>query len=178
MKPKIKVAIIVGAALMSSALAASVFVPVLEIHSRECLYCGDRSNLVRVFGIDVCRLKPGGDLGDGFSLPNHTHRSADLSGSRMWVFKPDENWDTFGWAARNYREALRAGLAAHPDRRAEILAEYFAVVPSDVKSQERFIKQYGTPRTEQAGAGQPATRPVVEPEGGDKPQPEAEGRRP
>ena len=29
---------------------------------------------------------------------------------------------------------------------------------------------------EQAGAGQPATRPVVEPEGGDKPQPEAEGR--
>ena len=31
---------------------------------------------------------------------------------------------------------------------------------------------------EQAGAGQPATRPVDEPESGDKPQPEAEGRRP
>lgn len=29
---------------------------------------------------------------------------------------------------------------------------------------------------EQAGAGQPTTRPVVEPEGGDKPQQEAEGR--
>ena len=29
---------------------------------------------------------------------------------------------------------------------------------------------------QQAGAGQPATRPVAEPEGGDKPQPEAEGR--
>jgi len=29
---------------------------------------------------------------------------------------------------------------------------------------------------EQAGTGQPATRPVDEPEGGDKPQPEAEGR--
>ena len=29
---------------------------------------------------------------------------------------------------------------------------------------------------EPAGTGQPATRPVVEPEGGDKPQPEAEGR--
>jgi hypothetical protein len=28
----------------------------------------------------------------------------------------------------------------------------------------------------EAGTGQPATRPVVEPEGGDKPQPEAEGR--
>jgi hypothetical protein len=31
-------------------------------------------------------------------------------------------------------------------------------------------------KSEQAGAGQPATRPVVKPEGGDKPQPEAEGR--
>jgi hypothetical protein len=30
--------------------------------------------------------------------------------------------------------------------------------------------------SEQAGAGQPATCPVDEPEGGDKPQPEAEGR--
>ena len=31
-------------------------------------------------------------------------------------------------------------------------------------------------QAEQAGAGQPATRPVVEPEGGDEPQSEAEGR--
>ena len=31
-------------------------------------------------------------------------------------------------------------------------------------------------RKEQAGTGQPATRPVDEPEGGEKPQPEAEGR--
>jgi len=30
--------------------------------------------------------------------------------------------------------------------------------------------------SEQTGTGQPATLPVVEPEGGDKPQPEAEGR--
>ena len=35
---------------------------------------------------------------------------------------------------------------------------------------------HATASAEQAGAGQPATRPVVEPEGGDKPQPEAEGR--
>jgi hypothetical protein len=33
-----------------------------------------------------------------------------------------------------------------------------------------------TSKAEPVGAGQPATRPVVEPEGGDKPQPEAEGR--
>jgi hypothetical protein len=31
-------------------------------------------------------------------------------------------------------------------------------------------------KREQAGTGQPATRPVVEPEGGDNPKPEAEGR--
>ena len=31
-------------------------------------------------------------------------------------------------------------------------------------------------KAEPAGAGQPATRPVDKPEGGDKPQPEAEGR--
>ena len=35
------------------------------------------------------------------------------------------------------------------------------------------------PKAEQpTGAGQPATRPVVEPEGGDEPKPEAEGRCP
>ena len=33
-------------------------------------------------------------------------------------------------------------------------------------------------QVEQPGAGQPATRPVDDPEGGNKPQPEAEGRRP
>ena len=33
-----------------------------------------------------------------------------------------------------------------------------------------------SPQGEQPGTGQPATRPVDEPEGGDKPQPEAEGR--
>ena len=38
--------------------------------------------------------------------------------------------------------------------------------------------RFKAPGGEQPGTGQPATRPVVEPEGGDKPQPEAEGRRP
>jgi hypothetical protein len=36
----------------------------------------------------------------------------------------------------------------------------------------------GATNSEPSGAGQPATRPVEKPEGGDKPQPEAEGRRP
>ena len=40
----------------------------------------------------------------------------------------------------------------------------------------RWIAKGQTPTDQQTGAGQPATRPVVEPEGGDKPLPEAEGR--
>ena len=42
----------------------------------------------------------------------------------------------------------------------------------------KFVKQdvENEPHAEQPGSGQPATRPVVEPEGGDKPQPEAERR--
>ena len=38
--------------------------------------------------------------------------------------------------------------------------------------------QWRNPQAQQSGTGQPATRPVDEPEGGDKPQPEAEGRCP
>jgi hypothetical protein len=42
----------------------------------------------------------------------------------------------------------------------------------------KFVKQdvEHEPHAEQAGTGQPATRPESKSEGGDKPQPEAEGR--
>jgi hypothetical protein len=53
------------------------------------------------------------------------------------------------------------------------------------KSIGKLMKQAGytgrpteKAKAEQAGTGQPATQPVVELEGGDKPQPEAEGRCP
>ncbi|NBO66780.1 MAG: hypothetical protein EBU88_18375 [Acidobacteria bacterium] len=54
---------------------------------------------------------------------------------------------------------------------------------SDITKSERlrerfewiYTRQFNR-NAEQAGAGQPATRPVVDPESGDKPQPEAEGR--
>jgi hypothetical protein len=38
------------------------------------------------------------------------------------------------------------------------------------------IEPFTETNSEQSGAGQPATRPVDQPEGGDKPQPETEGR--
>jgi hypothetical protein len=39
-----------------------------------------------------------------------------------------------------------------------------------------FSRRYRRRPVEQAGAGQPAPRPAVEPKGGDKPHPDAEGR--
>ena len=47
----------------------------------------------------------------------------------------------------------------------------------DMRQDPRSIrKSLGDRKSQQPGAEHPATRPVVEPEGGDKPQPEAEGR--
>jgi hypothetical protein len=48
---------------------------------------------------------------------------------------------------------------------------YGGVYPDEMKLVER-----GTTKAEQAGTGQPATRSQSKSEGGDKPQPEAEGR--
>ena len=66
----------------------------------------------------------------------------DTCGSRIWIFRSDEHWDTFGWAARSYREALLAGIADYPERKAAILTEYFEIDPSDNDSQYLFIKRY------------------------------------
>jgi hypothetical protein len=50
------------------------------------------------------------------------------------------------------------------------------VIKCETKVRDIPLEKEPSPQpAEQAGAGQPATSPVVEPEGGDKPQPEAEG---
>lgn len=49
-------------------------------------------------------------------------------------------------------------------------------IESAERLQGRSILLAGCPQSEQAGTGQPVTRPVVKPEGGEKPQPESEGR--
>ncbi len=54
-----------------------------------------------------------------------------------------------------------------------------AVIPTVGKGNIPILIQSNTlkiPKIEQAGTGQPATRPESKSEGGDKPQPEAEGR--
>ena len=47
-------------------------------------------------------------------------------------------------------------------------------IPMQISGRHRIEMK----EAEQPGTGQPATRPVDEPEGGTKPQPEAEGRCP
>jgi hypothetical protein len=64
----------------------------------------------------------------------------------------------------------------------EIAAEHnfdIRVLFAGLRERQRFNPRLVSRETKtgaQTGAGQPATRPVDEPEGGVKPQPEAEGR--
>lgn len=149
MKHKIKVTTVVAATLLVLALAVSLFVPLLDMHSADCLYCGDQSNTIRLLGVKIWRFNRKSTFNDGITIPAHTHKLTDICGSRRWVFKGTEHWDTFGFAARSYRNALVTGIAAFPERKAEILAEYLAIDPSDHDAQKRFIKAYRIKNTNQ-----------------------------
>jgi hypothetical protein len=72
----------------------------------------------------------------------------------VWIFGPDSAEDFF-------RVRLRIETSAKP-----------YPVPSSIADRVDFQKA----PAEQDGTGQPATRPESKSEGGDKPQPEAEGR--
>ena len=71
--------------------------------------------------------------------------------------------DTHMSIVEQVRSQKEAVAARHGFNLARIIA---AARERQESSNRRVIRQ-----SEQAGAGQPATRPVVEPEGGDKPQP-------
>ena len=68
---------------------------------------------------------------------------------------------------------VRDARAAFAERFGYDRARIIAWAREQTNARKAAIEQA---KGEQAGAGQPATGPVVEPEGGDKPQPEAEGR--
>ena len=153
MRHKIKVAMVVAATLLVLALAVALFIPLVELHGRDCLYCGDKSATVRLLGVKVWQFKRGSTFHDGLTLPDHTHKMTDICGSRIWVFRSDEHWDTFGWAARSYREAFVSGIAAYPERKEAIFTEYLEIDPSDNGSRNRFIKTYLIKKTEQASGG-------------------------
>jgi hypothetical protein len=82
---------------------------------------------------------------------------------------------------QNIRE-LRHGLHrefAELQSRIELITQFLANLRVNLHETEQRVHQafeLWIKDSEQDGAGQPATRPVVEPEGGDNPQSEVEGR--
>jgi hypothetical protein len=68
---------------------------------------------------------------------------------------------------------VREARAAFAERFGYDRARIIAWAREQTKARKAAIEQT---KGEQPGTGQPATRPVDEPKGGDKPQPEAEGR--
>lgn len=71
-------------------------------------------------------------------------------------------------------EQVRSQKEAVAARHGFDVARIIASARERQESSKRRVIRQG----EQAGAGQPATHPVEKPVGGDKPQPEAEERRP
>jgi hypothetical protein len=71
-----------------------------------------------------------------------------------------------------------AEVRRHKQEIAEAFGFDVMALGRSLQEREAGDRRFKTPGGEQTGTGQPATRPVVEPEGGYKPQPEAEGRRP
>ena len=79
--------------------------------------------------------------------------------------------DDHGWARYQFRRTFR--IRANGAK-----AECVYTSPVVYPYRAELLREGYKPRrdTKQPGTGQPATRPVVEPVGGDKPQPQAEGR--
>jgi hypothetical protein len=66
-----------------------------------------------------------------------------------------------------------AGIVVDYEKGGKVVSSRFNFQWVDERLIQEYRRKFGA---EQPGTGQPATRPVVEPEGSDKPQPEAEGR--
>lgn len=101
-----------------------------------------------------------GMLGDGRLAADINRLSADAA--TLGQFSGDWFWDTVGDAAKEATRSLGDGGVA-----AKMTEAGTPVSPWLTRKK---------PEAEQAGTGQPATRPESKSEGGDKPQPEAEGR--
>jgi hypothetical protein len=71
-----------------------------------------------------------------------------------------------------------AEVRRHKQEIAEAFGFDVMALGRSLQEREAGNRRFKTPAGEQPDPGQPATRPVDEPEGGDKPQPEAEGRCP
>jgi hypothetical protein len=82
------------------------------------------------------------------------------------VYKEDNNYDGY------YEREYESGGACYTVNYDKEIREHVPHIHRVYRPTRTIRKS----KAEQTGTGQPATRPVDEPEGSDKPQPEAEGR--
>ena len=91
------------------------------------------------------------------------------------TFLPQDPADILFWDRTGDMADTQAILAIEKDFQVEIPDDFWHSLPK-ITFGEVVTKLLQAAKAEQAGAGQPATRPVDEQEGGAKPQPESEGR--
>lgn len=136
--PKVVVAI---AVLMSLAALLAV-VPLWEARSEYCLYCGRTAVAFRCLGVRVrVNSEARGTYTDGVAIPPHEHRMMVSNRSRLWAYRGKEHLDEFGWTGRRYRQVLVTGIAAHPERKEEIIADYLKIDPEGT-SGRTFMESY------------------------------------
>ena len=137
-QPKVVVAI---AVLLSLAALVAV-VPLWEARAEYCLYCGKDTVVIRCLGVP---FRKGGEArspyNDGVILPPHEHRMIVLNRARLWAYRGKEHLDEFGWTGRRYRQVLVTGIAAHPERKEEIIADYLKIDPEGT-SGRTFMESY------------------------------------
>jgi hypothetical protein len=91
------------------------------------------------------------------------------------AFLPQDPADILFWDRTGDLAATEAIMAIEKDFEVEMREDFWHSLPR-LTFAEAITMLLRAAKAEQAGTGQPATRPVVEPEGSYKPQSEAEGR--
>ena len=91
------------------------------------------------------------------------------------VFFPQDPADIPFWDRTGDLADTEAIMAIEKDFKVEMPEDFWPSLPN-ITFGEAVTMLLRAAKSEHPGTGQPATRLLVEPEGGDKPQPEAEGR--
>jgi hypothetical protein len=127
-------------------LVAPVYVPLIGWHFAYCFYCGLVTQSVHVMGQRVLWQNGPGRLYDKpVTLPAHQHRMITCTRVQFWLYHGAVHEDEFGWTGSPCHRVLAAALAAQPERRERIIAEFLALDPDDRDALSRFCDQYRAP---------------------------------
>lgn len=100
-----------------------------------------------------------------------------IHGVRIYAGEELLHEGTFCWVCGNFSFSYPQG-SGWLDTNADLKGIFETVIPVPQSELDRFYTKYpeAKPKGEQGGAGQPATRSESDSEGGNKSQPDAEGR--